>query len=177
MTDDEGSIPVSDHLAWLRAARGYLYAANAVVEDKDFDHEMVAPALYLVAHGLELLLKANLIGGGVEIGNVKKYNHRLDDLWKHELNARIVQNIMESSRYTYDLAMEYGKIKENMRFDPYIFIGEKISQLSEIHKGRDLPLRYPMRGAVWVPNSRFLIEVLIPVVTKECGKVGRLPQR
>lgn len=86
---DERAQEVSDYQAWLRAARGYIYAAEAVRRSRDLDSEMFAPALYLVGHSVELLLKANLLAQGASVEELKRFKHGLVQLWNDARNESL----------------------------------------------------------------------------------------
>ncbi|MDQ0510964.1 hypothetical protein [Ancylobacter amanitiformis] len=107
MEDEQQELsPVSDHRAWLQAARGYLYAANAIRESREYDQEMFPPALHLTGHGIELLLKASLIGSCVSIEGVEKFRHNIIGMWRDNRGKNI-------GDYPLDASMSLGHIGDN----------------------------------------------------------------
>src|SRR5690606_2581507 len=79
----------TDHWKLLATAKRFLHGADVLRRSEEYETSRVlfTPVLHLTAHGIEVLLKANLVGSGLTLDDMrKKFGHNIAALWAHDLN-------------------------------------------------------------------------------------------
>ena len=79
-------------------AYDYLYASQLIWKNRPIANSLLSPSLYLICHAIELTLKANLLMTGVAPKEVRKFSHRIDELWYAEQNTELRQAANEIER-------------------------------------------------------------------------------
>lgn len=161
----------TDHGKLLASAKGFLKAADVLRRSEEYKKSQIlfAPTLHLTAHGIEVLLKANLVGAGLTLGEVKnKYGHSILKLWQHGSNQRLRDMAANEAKIAWQQAQVDGSWPDCFKGDPVILLNEYIAKLNELHtKDTDYALRYIPASGLQGPRPHLLIDTFL-VVTDFC---------
>jgi hypothetical protein len=120
------------------------------------------PALQLLAHGIELLLKYPLLQSGLTERQVgKKFGHDSRALWSHEANADLRNVIMEDALHAWEIASRSGQWPaDDFAKDPAEALAGALEKLAWLHiADSGYALRYLIPRETIAPRPAFLIEV------------------
>lgn len=168
----------TEHFEWLAASARYLRAARVLVDSPEFtkDLGLFLPTLQLTAHGIELLLKGNLIGAGMSPAEVEGFHHRLRDLWQEPRNA-MLRNEVSTIAQAVRLDAEKAGRWDGGNKSGAALIEEYVRRLAPLH-GREtrIALRYPSQGLKG-PRAPFLVETFERAARLALGQPERLLPR
>ena len=157
----------SDHWKLLAAAKRFLSAADVLRRSEDYQTSRVlfTPVLHLTAHGIEVLLKANLVGAGLTLQDVrKKYGHDIATLWAHDLNQRLRDEAASEARKVWQQAQADGKWQDRFDNDPVDLLEEYIAAINVLHTATsEYALRYVAGSEMTAPRPHLLIETFLPI--------------
>ncbi|GLK84028.1 hypothetical protein [Ancylobacter defluvii] len=150
----------TDHVRWLGTATRYLTAAKVLVDTQDYASSRMVhlPALHLTAHGIELLLKANLIGAGWTVDDVRKrFGHFLLPLWRAQENEKLRIETRCAARLVHEEAAASARWACEFSGDPGLLLEEAIERLAPLHSSETyFALRYPGDPQLVGPRVPFL---------------------
>ncbi|TAW50612.1 hypothetical protein [Rhizobium leguminosarum] len=162
---DEGSETVK----WFAMAKRYMMAARTLRLSADYaaGRALFVPTLHVTAQGIEVLLKANLIGSGLVAKEVKAIGHDIWRLWEHPKNQLLREQALIEATTVYERAKTE---KPEMRYfdtfeaDPQALLLEYIKGLSVLHtRESDFALRYVSDLASEGPRPHLLAETFFEV--------------
>ncbi|WP_313057332.1 hypothetical protein [Agrobacterium cavarae] len=147
---------------WLVQAYRYLYAAHTLLHSKEYRSSpaLFTPTLHLTAHGIELLLKANLLLGGMTIAQLKgDLGHDIRALWEHELSGRVRDEAESIAVAVWESAQSNEKYVGDFGVDPKLLLREYLFALSDLHtRTTQYALRYVAEDSMVAPRPFFLTE-------------------
>jgi hypothetical protein len=111
----------TDHWKLLAATKRFLTGADVLRRSAEYQSSRVlfTPILHLTAHGIEVLLKANLVGAGLPLDEVrKKYGHDIAALWAHGLNRLLRDEAASEARKVWQAAQADGRWQDRFDDDP-----------------------------------------------------------
>ncbi|MCF3935029.1 hypothetical protein L1787_16620 [Acuticoccus sp. M5D2P5] len=170
MTDEESEAGPTTHQKLLAAGMRYLTAAEVLFRSTNGREARLVsvPILHLTAHGIEVLLKGNLVGEGLDPYELKKgYGHDIAKLWAHESNRRLRGDAETAARGAWQRAEASRRFIDGFSEDPVTILAEYISDLSALHsKESDFALRYVAEPGARGPRPRLLIDTFLPVADR-----------
>ncbi|WP_131833497.1 hypothetical protein [Ancylobacter aquaticus] len=155
-----GGFEESAYCRWLIRAQRHFEAVDVLIKSSKYVRGILfLPALQLTAHGVELLLKANLISAGWTPDNVKKkFSHNLAKLWHEPKNKGIRDEAVRVTVEVHTLAAQNPRWCFAPDFHPG-FLEEQIERLAQLHGDTtQFALRYPQDGILEGPQVPFLVE-------------------
>lgn len=159
----------SETVKWLALAKRYMMAARTLRLSADYAAGLAlfVPTLHVTAQGIEVLLKANLIGSGLTANEVKAIGHDIWRLWEHPKNQRLRDQALIDARTVYGRAkgekQELGYL-DAFEDDPQALLVEHLKALSVLHtKESDFALRYVSDAATEAPRPHLLAETFFEV--------------
>lgn len=149
----------------IAGAHRYISAAKELRYSKTWKKRptlLQTPALNMLAHGIELLLKYPLIAGGMSAEEVRKgFNHDLMKLWQHDDNTAMRNLLLAHASIAWEEARTSG-LWGNDDFDkspPDELVGA-LDKLAYLHSSKSgFPLRYIIPPDTIAPRPAFLIDV------------------
>ena len=104
-----------------------------------------APVLHLIAHGFELLFKAELAAAGVGEGRLKnEFGHDLSKMWETAGMAAVRHRLSHAANEAFDGALADPFLNVEDPYDRAGHFEEQLRLLSDLHsKASKYALRYP----------------------------------
>jgi hypothetical protein len=128
-------------------AKGFIYAAGDVIEERRNHAMFRAPILHLLAHGAELLFKGvHLWHGATPEALRRAYGHDLWLCWSELPNeAEPFREVVErEARDTWARAEDIGMVPEDSGYsDGWEHFTAMLRMLSDGNTGTDYAWRYP----------------------------------
>ncbi|MFK8252431.1 hypothetical protein [Ancylobacter terrae] len=168
----------TDHCQWLATSVRYFRAAQVLIDSPKFakDLGLFLPTLQLTAHGLELLLKGNLIGTGMSTADVEKFRHDIGALWQQPDNAHLCDEVRGIAEEVRQAAEEAGRW-DGGNICTTELLEEQVKNLASLHGSRtNYALRYPSRGLKG-PSAPFLVETFDRTARLAVGNPTRFSTR
>lgn len=137
----EDSLPVR----WFSMAKRYMMAANTLLHSPEYraSRALFVPTLHLTGQGIEVLLKANLIGSGLDTTEVKKIGHNLWTLWTHDRNAMLRAHTSIEARAVWERAKAQPQFVDEFTEDPDELLPQYLKALGALHSAESgYALRY-----------------------------------
>lgn len=162
----------SDEGQLLTGAHSYFSASKQLRRSNlwKLDAKLIQrPTLHLLCHGTELLLKANLIRGGLKIEQVRKgFGHDLERLWDAHENVGLKQAINRTAANAWRRAEKSGRWGDDDFSDsPTAVLDKAIRDLSVLHTDKsEYALRYVVKQSMNAPRPMFLVDVFCPFVAR-----------
>lgn len=157
----------TDHWKLLATAKRFLTAADVLRRSEEYQSSRVlfTPVLHLTAHGIEVLLKANLLGAGLTLDDVKKkYGHSIAALWADDLNQLLRDEAASEARKVWQNAQADGKWPDRFDDDPVALLEEYLAAINALHTAAsEYALRYVAASEMTAPRQHLLIETFLPV--------------
>jgi len=150
---------------WFIEARRYLQSAEVLRASPEYQQGLITtPPLHLLAHGSELLLKANLIASGCSAAEVRSFGHDLWKLWNNDKNASIRFNILTAAHEEWEAASSEPAWQGNFGDDSAIIFQEYFECLSALHSNKtDFALRYVRSEETHAPKPHLLSSTMFRV--------------
>ncbi|MBY5551058.1 hypothetical protein HFO61_30400 [Rhizobium leguminosarum] len=159
----------SETVKWFALAKRYMMAARTLRLSADYAAGLAlfVPTLHVTAQGIEVLLKANLIGSGLTGNEVKAIGHDLWRLWEHPKNERLRDQALIEATAVYERAKaekpDLGYF-DTFEEDPQALLVEYLKALSVLHtRESDFALRYVSDAATEAPRPHLLAETFFEV--------------
>jgi len=159
----------SETVKWFAMAKRYMMAARTLRLSADYaaGRALFVPTLHVTAQGIEVLLKANLIGSGLTANEVKAIGHDIWRLWEQPKNARLRDQALIEARNAYERAKaektELGYL-DAFEENPQALLVEYLKALSVLHtKESEFALRYVSDAATEAPRPHLLTETFFEV--------------
>lgn len=157
----------TDHWKLLATAKRFLSAADVLRRSEEYRTSRVlfTPVLHLTAHGIEVLLKANLVGAGLTLDDVrKKYGHSIAALWAHDLNQPLRDEAASEARKVWHRAQTDGNWLDRFDGDPVTLLEEYLAAINTLHTAAsEFALRYVAASEMTAPRPHLLIETFLPI--------------
>ncbi|MGV1110456.1 hypothetical protein ACTAYL_19820, partial [Xanthomonas translucens pv. undulosa] len=81
-----------------------------------------------------VLLKANLVGAGLSLGDVrKKYGHNIAALWAHDLNQPLRDEAASEARKVWQQAQADGNWPDRFNGEPVALLEEYLAAINALH--------------------------------------------
>lgn len=156
---------------WLVQAYRFLYAAHTLLNSKEYrtSPALFTPTLHLTAHGIELLLKSNLLGSGLSEADMKnQIRHDIQLLWDHELNSELRTEIEEAAVLVWDHARLNPRFEGEFISDPRKELTEYLLALSRLHaRSSGDTVRYMSGPDAVAPRPHLLTEAFFAVADRK----------
>lgn len=157
----------TDHWKLLATAKRFLTGADVLRRSSEYQSSSVlfTPVLHLTAHGIEVLLKANLVGAGLTLDEVrKKHGHNIATLWAHDLNQLLRDEAASEARKVWQSAQAEGRWQDRFDDDPVKLLDEYLSAINALHTAAsEYALRYVAASEMTAPRPHLLIETFLPI--------------
>ena len=157
----------TDHWKLLATAKRFLSAADVLRRSEEYQTSRVlfTPVLHLTAHGIEVLLKANLVGAGLSLGDVrKKYGHNIAALWAHDLNQPLREEAASEARKVWQQAQADGNWPDRFNGEPVALLEEYLAAINALHTAAsEYALRYVAASEMTAPRPHLLIDTFLPI--------------
>lgn len=157
----------TDHWRLLATAKRFLTGADVLRRSAEYQSSRIlfTPVLHLAAHGIEVLLKANLVGAGLTLDEVrKKYGHDIAALWAHDLNRLLRDEAASEARKVWQTAQADGRWQDRFGDDPVNLLEEYLAAISVLHTAAsEYALRYVAASEMTAPRPHLLIETFLPI--------------
>lgn len=167
-------------LEYLQRAWDFERGARCIINSFDCDRVRYAPPLHLIAHGFELLFKAEIIDSGADFKVLRRFGHDLEAMW----DSSDVESLKKASGPAAERAVKNAKTKERYRgqhfpANPKENFDEQLRYLSKLHSAdMDYALRYPSTSDTVVNVPPFMDDVLEALINDSLDRSGRtLPRR
>lgn len=164
MTEDFSE---TDHWKLLATAKRFLSAADVLRQSEEYKSSrlLFTPVLHLLAHGIEVLLKGNLVGSGLTLDEVKrKYGHNIATLWSDGLNQLLRKEAISEARKAWEQAQTEDKWPDRFDGDPATLLNEYLATLNTLHTEKsDYALRYVSAAGMKGPKPHLLLETFLPI--------------
>ena len=137
--------------------------ARHVVFNGGDPSETELAVLHLIAHALELTLKAVLRREGRSARELRypPFGHDLAYMWKLAEVEFLRQRVPEIAAHVVMDARHAGRWTDLPEGDPGALFFEQLPLLSELHSAdSDFALRYPTSGNRLKPGAPFLVDVI-----------------
>ncbi|WP_041344901.1 hypothetical protein [Nitrobacter winogradskyi] len=150
-------------------AKQYLYAASILVQSERTIIKV--PTLHLIAHGIEVLLKAPLVRASGDVEEVRKeFRHDIQKLWLADCNAEIRAKVFRIASLTWEEARASGKYRDAFAEKPDEAIECSLRDLSRLHSPETkFALKYIIPEGEIGPRAPHLVETFLEVAD-ECLK-------
>lgn len=166
---------------YLQRAWDFERGARWIIERFEDDRVRYAPPLHLIAHGFELLFKAELIVAGVDENRRRReFGHDLEKMWK----SAELSDLRAAAGPAAQAAV--AEAKKDPRFrgqgfhpDPPRDFEEQIRYLGKLHTAESAyALRYPNATPTLVNVPPFMDDMLEALIEDSLRRSGRkLPRR
>lgn len=149
---------------FISRAKCFLEAAH-VLDDKMHDGQsgmLFAPALHLIGHGLELMLKGCLLHNGMPKKKAVSYGHNVNDMWEHDLVALLRQAARANAWMSFQIALQTERFPDAHKVDdPVALFDEYRNALGILHaEQKNYPIRYPTDVDRVGPSTPLLVATL-----------------
>ncbi|WOK36041.1 hypothetical protein [Sphingomonas sp. C3-2] len=143
---------------WLIEARRYLHAAEILRASAEYRRGVImTPPLHLLAHGTELLLKANLITADPTATDVRSFGHDIWKLWNDIRSAQLRVDLLKAADEEWEAAKMSEEWQGAFNEDSGVLFKEYLKRLSELHtKEIDYALRYVRPEETEAPKPHML---------------------
>lgn len=144
---------------WFTVAKRYMMAVDALLRTEDYavSRALHVPTLHLVGHGIEVLMKANLLVTGMTAAEVKNMGHNLSALWSHHGNEMLRAHALIEARQAWESARTSGKYLDAFSENPDDLLVKYLHDLSVLHSAQsDYALRYVSDKAEMIPRPFLL---------------------
>ena len=142
--------------AWFIESRRYLHASE-VLRNSDEYRLIKTPQLHLLAHGSELLLKANLIANGCPVGEARAFGHEIWALWNDARNTALRADVLKAANEEWIAAKMDPAWKDSFKEDSAVLFEEYLARLNELHtRQTDFALRYVRPEETEAPRPHLL---------------------
>jgi hypothetical protein len=161
-------ILTEDSLAvrWFAMAKRYMMAANTLLHSPEYaaSRALHVPTLHLTGQGIEVLLKANLIGAGLTTAEVKKIGHNLWALWVHDGNEMLRAHTLIEGRGVWEQAKAKPQYADSFTENPDDLLLHYLKDLSALHSAEsEYALRYVSDAVDKGPRPFLLAETFLEV--------------
>jgi hypothetical protein len=157
----------TDHCKLLAAAKRFLYSADVLRRSEDYKSNRIlfTPTLHLIAHGIEVLLKANLVGSGLHLSDLRsQYGHDICALWNHNGNWLLRRQVFSEARRAWDNAANGPDWQDSFEDNPESLLAEYLKSISALHTSKtDYALRYIASPELIGPRPHLLVDSFLPV--------------
>jgi len=157
----------TDHWKLLATAKRFLLAADVLRRSDEYKRSKipVTPTLHLTAHGIKMLLKANLIGFGLTLGDLRRaYGHDIWSLWNHNANHALRDEACSMARMAWSRAQNDPSWSDSFDGQPEKLLVEYLRRLSDLHTNEtEYALRYVAAREMTGPRPHLLIDTFLPV--------------
>lgn len=159
----------SETVKWFAMAKRYMMAARTLRLSPDYaaGRALFVPTLHVTAQGIEVLLKANLIGSGLTANEVKAVGHDIWRLWQHPKNERLRDQALVEATAVYERAKADKPAvgyADDFEEDPQALVVEYLKALSVLHtRESEFALRYVSGAATEAPRPHLLAETFFEV--------------
>lgn len=157
----------TNHWKLLATAKRFLSGADVLRRSAEYQSSKVlfTPVLHLAAHGIEVLLKANLVGAGLSLDEVrKKHGHDIAALWSHDLNRLLRDEAASEARKVWQSAKADGRWQDRFEGDPAKLLEEYLAAINALHTAAsEYALRYVAASEMTAPRPHLLIETFLLV--------------
>lgn len=143
---------------WLIEARRYLHAAEVLRASAEYRRGVImTPPLHLLAHGSELLLKANLIASGCNASEARSFRHDIWKLWNDDRSAPLRADILKAADEEWVAAKMNPTWQDTFSEDSAVLFEEYLRRLSDLHTNEtDFALRYVRPEGTDAPKPHLL---------------------
>lgn len=143
---------------WFIEARRYLHAAEVLRTSIEYRRGVImSPPLHLLAHGSELLLKANLIVSGCNASEARSFGHNIWKLWEHDRNAPLRADLLKAAEEEWVAARKNPAWQDTFSEKSAVLFEEYLKRLSDLHsKTTDFALRYVRPEGTLAPKPHLL---------------------
>jgi hypothetical protein len=135
----------SPEFKWLAESKRYLLAAEVLRKSDEYKRNglLITPTLHLIAHGIELFLKASLIKGGASENDARKFSHNIMGLWEDSRNEETRSDVMAAAQAEWEAARDNQHWQDDFNAFEGPPLVEYLRKVSELHsKATDYALRY-----------------------------------
>ena len=157
----------TDHCKLLVVANRFLLAANVLRHSSEYKNTKVLfkPTLHLTAHGIEVLLKANLVGSGFALEDIRKqYGHEICGLWDHDKNRLLRGEAFVEARKAWEQAQGGSSWQDTFNSDPEQLLEEYLRAISALHtRESEYALRYIAAPEIKGPRPHLLLDTFLPI--------------
>jgi len=171
----------TDHWKVLSKAHGFLSAADVLRCSEEYGKSRIlfSPALHLLAHGVELQLKANLIGGGRTLNELRKtYGHNVWALWECNGNQLFRATALREAEVAWQRAIGSGKWPDQFSEDPRELLEQHLRDIDELHTAKsEYALRYLAKSGALGPRVHLLVDTFLAVSRLCIGQPDLLIKR
>ena len=151
-----------DAIKWFTQSYRFLYAANTLMNSSEYKqtNALFTPTLHMAAHGIELLLKANLLYLGVDARKIRNsFGHDLRALWLYDLNCKLRNEAEEIAANVWMSAHASRNYVDSFDGDPKALLVEYLFALSDLHtSASNYALRYISDDSTLAPLPYLLVE-------------------
>jgi hypothetical protein len=172
------AVATSIEWKWISQAYRYLRAAKVLVDSEEYQNSRVflTPTLNLVAHGVEISLKSNLIIGGASENEAKGFNHNIMKLWSDERNAALRKLFPKTIATVWRQAQATGRWADGFIDNPHVLFEEYLELLARLHSNvTGYALRYVAPDDQQVPRPHLLLDAFLKVTEGEVAKFLDVP--
>ena len=164
-----------DHkMQWIGRSKGFFLSAQCIAIEKKNGALFRAPIAHLIAHGLELLLKYELIINGYSDNELKKVGHNLMEMWKLDECKNIRDLSLKHLDRAWKDAGESGRYECNFESSCEVALEESIKMLSRLHTAEsNYAGRYPSISTETAPVPLILLDTFLPTVEDVLYKFGK----
>jgi len=151
----------------LTKALGFFNAADILRRSKEYEKSKIlfAPVLHLLAHGVEVQLKANLIGAGLSLDETRKtYGHNILALWECAGNELLRDRALKEAEVAWQRAKMSRAWPDQFTEDPRELLEQNLRLIDELHtKKSDYALRYVAEPGTVAPRVHLLVDTFLAV--------------
>ena len=172
MTDHEDHFFTTEAGQFIAGAHRYLSAARILTDSDEWKSRgrmLQTPALHMLSHGIELLLKYPLIRLGRDQKSIKnEFGHDLQRLWDASENVSLRSEVFAAAAIVWTEARESGMWdNDDFSSDPTMVLSKAMVDLAYLHgQQSSFALRYTIARPTLAPRPRFLIETFGCVAEK-----------
>jgi hypothetical protein len=168
MDTEEQTFPITEADHILVRSHQFLHSAKILQNSQAGRYRatfMRAPILHLVGHGVELLLKFQILASGVPGVDVRKaYGHDLRALWEADENKTMRRYTIEQAGVVWEEARLSNRYAGDFKQDPGEVLIAALFQLGYLHgRESDFALRYVAPAGTLAPWPAFLVDVFSEV--------------
>jgi hypothetical protein len=130
---------------WLAEAKRFLLAGEVLRQSDEYQRGslLITPTLHVLAHGIELFLKATLIRHGATQAEARKFGHDIFALWNDSRNGPTRSDIVTAAAEEWEAAKQNPQWVDDFSIFDEVPLEEYLQRLSELHtKDTDYALRY-----------------------------------
>lgn len=161
----------------LFTAYQFLRAADVLKRSEEYQI-LFKPVLHLAAHGIEVLLKANLVGAGLTLKDVKGYGHKISKLWNDSRNQLLRDKALSEAEKVWQEAKTDEKWADEFGEDPKKLLEEYIEKINILHTAEsDYALRYVAKPGTEGPRVHLLVDTFLFVSHFCCGQPYELVRK